>query len=108
MFGKSNLVELKLKILGDPYWLKIPSDNLLYQPSLLPESAKLHHFVYTMKTGLEQDSFSKTGYNINDISIFTGIYQIIESTSTFSDGKFVQELYGVIDNKFMHLANLEI
>lgn len=108
MFGKSNLVELKLKILGDPYWLKIPSDNLLYQPSLLPESAKLHHFVYTMKTGLEQDSFSKTGYNINNISIFTGIYQIIESTSTFSDGKFVQELYGVIDNKFMHLANLEI
>jgi hypothetical protein len=61
-----------------------------------------------MKTGMTVDSFSKTGYDLEGVSEITGIYMIVESTSIFKDGKFVQELYGVVDPSFMHSSLIKV
>ena len=108
MFSSGNLVDIRFTILGDPYWLRIPSDNALYESSSLPDQSKMYHFMFNMKTGMTVDSFSKTGYDLEGVSEITGIYMIVESTSIFKDGKFVQELYGVVDPSFMHSSLIKV
>lgn len=108
LFGKANLVELKIRILGDPYWIRIPSDNALYGTSMFPDNVKLFNFIYTMRTGMKTDGYTTTGYNLEDVAEITGVYQVVGVTSMFRDGKFTQELQGVINGEFLASSLIKV
>lgn len=103
IYQAGNLVEMKLKILGDPYWLKQFSDNVLVDSI---EASTLHNFAFSLKTpiGQKQDGT----YNLEDACEFSTIYQLIESTSVFEDGKFIQQLKGVINPAFIFSGTVKV
>ena len=103
IYQAGNLVELKIKILGDPYWLKQFSDNVL-SDSL--EASTLHNFVFSLKTPIGQNQDGT--YNLEDACEFSTIYQLIESTSVFEDGKFTQQLTGVINPAFIYSGTVKV
>ena len=108
LFMSGNMIEMKFTILGDPYWINIPSDNTLYSDTIFPEHSLLYYFYFTMKTGLKSDGQGwKGGHDTIGCKDFSGLYQIIQSTSTFRDGKFTQQLHGVIDTKFIQSTLLK-
>ena len=97
------MIQIEFTILGDPYWLYIPSQNSAYSNGTFPEQSLLYHFYFNLKTSINPDNVSYTGgYSTLNAKDFSGIYQIIESTSIFSDGKFTQKINGVIDDRFIH------
>ncbi len=108
LFMSGNMIEMKFTILGDPYWINIPSDNTLYSDTIFPEHSLLYYFYFTMRTGLKSDGQGwKGGHDTIGCKDFSGLYQIIQSTSTFRDGKFTQQLHGVIDTKFIQSTLLK-
>ena len=108
LFMSGNMIEMKFTILGDPYWINIPSDNTLYSDSIFPEHSLLYYFYFTMRTGLKSEGQGwKGGHDTIGCKDFSGLYQIIQSTSTFRDGKFTQQLHGVIDTKFIQSTLLK-
>jgi hypothetical protein len=105
IYGGGNLLELKIKILGDPDWIKLCSDQCYYENDYNSIS-KPQYFVFKMNTGLDQNLDGT--YDMEGVTEFCNIYQIIESTSIFEDGRFIQELKAVIAPEFMILGRLEL
>lgn len=102
LYGSGNFIENRIDIIGDPYWIQIPSDEAIYSPSIIPQHSLMYHYYFNMKTGIYADNKSYTGGNsIENAKDFSGIYTILVVKSSFSEGKFTQELYGVIDKRFM-------
>lgn len=104
-----NLVELDIKILGDPYWLGLCSDNYIYASDTENNIIKVStfpHFTFKMNTALGQKPDGT--YDLESITNFSSIYQLIESTSVFEEGKFIQQLKGVINQSFIHDARLKV
>lgn len=106
IFRAGNLIEIKMKILGDPYWLGLFSDNVLYAPKNDINASSFQHFAFKMNTAIDQKDDGT--YDIESTVDFSTIYQLIESTSIFEDGKFIQELHGIIDQPFIFSARLGI
>ena len=105
LHGSGNLVEVTLKILGDPFWMHLYDDKVAYAPSENSEFNKFYHFVFIVKTPISQTPSGE--YDIHSCIEFSTIYQIIESSSLMEDGKFIQSIKGVVDPAFMHLARIE-
>lgn len=103
IYRAGNLVELKFKILGDPYWLKQFSDNILMDGR---QASTLHNFAFSVKTPIGLDS--NDNYNLEECYEFSTIYQLIKSTSIFEDGKFIQQLEGVINPAFMYSGSVKV
>ena len=100
-----NLVEVELQILGDPFWLALIDDKKLYEYDDTNDFNKFHHFAFRVKYGLPENADGT--YALEDVTEFSSIYQIVESTSIFDNGKFIQKIKGVLDPAFMHLARIE-
>ena len=47
-------------------------------------------------------------YDLENVVYFSNIYQLVESTSILENGRFVQQLKGVINNAFMYNARLKV
>lgn len=101
----SNLVELQFEILGDPYWLELCSDNCLYNKNY-NRIGNMQYFVFKMNTCADQKLDGT--YDLENVVDFTNIYQIIESTSVFESGKFIQNIKAIISPEFLTLGRLEI
>ena len=101
-----NLVELKIKILGDPFWLGVSSDNSLYEPNNSIGYSDFQHFSFKMNTALDQKLDGT--YDLESVTDFSSIYQIVESVSYFEEGKFIQELTGVLNQAFINTARLKV
>ena len=101
-----NLVEVELTILGDPFWLGICEDKNLYNGNNISNDFdKFFHFAFGVKYGLPENEDGT--YALEDVTEFSNIYQIVESTSILESGKFIQKIKGVLDPAFMHLARIE-
>ena len=106
IYKSGNLVELKLRVLGDPYWLEQCSDNVLYKPNNAKNTSAFHNFSFRVCTPLEQKEDGT--YDPENAMDFSSIYQLVETTSLFEGGKFTQQLKGVINQAFMHSARLKV
>ena len=98
-------MEVELQILGDPFWLALIDDKKLYEYDDTNDFNKFHHFAFRVKYGLPENADGT--YALEDVTEFSSIYQIVESTSIFDNGKFIQKIKGVLDPAFMHLARIE-
>lgn len=103
IFQSGNLVELKIKIIGDPYWLKQFSDIIVNNSN---NANVMHNFVFSLKTPIGQNNDGT--YNLEDTCEFSTIYQLVESSSVFEDGKFIQQLSGVINPAFMYAGIVKV
>lgn len=101
----TNLVELQFKILGDPYWLQLCSDNCIYDKNY-NTIGNMQYFVFKMNTCADQKPDGT--YDLENVVDFTNIYQVIESTSLFENGKFIQNIKAIISPEFLKLGRLEI
>lgn len=104
----ADMIRLDLQIVGDPDWIQ--QDNVLYDIGKLPAGSKtltngtisyfdsITCFDFNFKAPLK-DYDSTTG--IFDVqpgktaAMFSGTYQVLKVTSTFSRGKFTQKLDNV-------------
>lgn len=103
IYQSGNLIELNITILGDPYWLKQFSDNVLLNSQ---NASVLHNFAFSLKTPIGQNPNGT--YNLEDTCEFSTIYQLIESTSIFEEGKFTQQLKGVINPSFIYSGTVKV
>lgn len=92
VFRMGSMTELKLKILGDPYWLSIPTDDIYYENRKSP----FFSLYFILRSGLHQDTKDKTGYNVNKLIQISSIYNVVTVTNVFTNGKFTQDLECVI------------
>lgn len=105
IFSTGNLLKLNIKILGDPYWLKLFSDSIIYE-NRYNDVGNMHYFIFKMNTTLDQ---SEDGtFKKENVVDFCNIYQIIKSVSIFENGKFIQDLEAIISPEFLTLGRLEI
>lgn len=106
-FETGNLVEIDLKILGDPYWLWLRTNNTLFEiMSNEVRPSQFYHFAFKMNTGM--DINEKGMYDIETVADITTIYQLVSCISTFEGGKFTQKLHGAMQQAFMHTPNLKV
>lgn len=106
IYKAGNLVELKIKILGDPFWLGLCSDNALYYPNNSINASSFQHFSFRLNTALDQKLDGT--YDLENTVEFSSIYQLIESVSLLEDGKFTQQLTGVLNPSFIYSARLGV
>ena len=106
IYKAGNLVELKIKILGDPFWLGLCSDNVLYHPNNSINASSFQHFSFRLNTALDQKLDGT--YDLENTVEFSSIYQLIESVSLLEDGKFTQQLTGVLNPSFIYSARLGV
>lgn len=94
MLSRAQKLELKLTILGDPYWLEFGTEGNQSEAEML-----LPHVVMCIK------SFTKLNgndeYKEDKLMEINTLYRIIEINSTFSEGKFTQKLTGVVATPFV-------
>ncbi len=111
--SQADMVGVKMRILGDPDYIK--QDDVFYQgnqkkasntlatqidPRLLPGNGSLvmdDGGVYVqILFKIPRDIDDQTGFMKYDSgqrnSVFSGLYQVVQVTSNFSQGKFTQEL----------------
>lgn len=105
LYGAGNLVELQFEIFGDPYWIKLCSDECMYDKNY-GTVGSLQYFIFKLRTCAEQKTDGS--YDLENVVDFTNIYQILESTSIFENGKFIQSIKSVIAPEFLTLGRLEI
>lgn len=110
--AQGDMIGVKLKIIGDPDFIK--QDDIFYNPKILTESREIlvnengsiktdDGSVYVMLTFNTAGDYDKTTGLVqidkgkNKISAFSGVYQVVTVSNSFSGGKFEQEL-----NLFRH------
>lgn len=94
MLSTAQKLELKLTILGDPYWLEFGTEaNQSDAEMLLP------HVVMCIKSFTKLDG--NDDYKEDKLMEINTLYRIIEIDSTFSGGKFTQKLTGVVATPFV-------
>ena len=109
IYQNGNLTELNITILGDPYWIGLSSDNQLYAGNSdndIINANTFPNFSFIMKTPIGQKEDGT--YDLENVVYFSNIYQLVESTSILENGRFVQQLKGVINNAFMYNARLKV
>lgn len=97
MLSHGQKVELKLKILGDPYWLSFNPEDVQISRRALP------HLIMDIKTFSKLDSFDNPVED--EMMRFISLYRITDITSTFQDGQFTQDLHGYVATPFVHGYN---
>lgn len=103
LHSTGNLIQLKIKILGDPYWLDLFSEkNINGDIKTMMNLSNAKYFVFDMKTAVEQNSNGNGLYDLENAVDISGIYQVLYVTSYFENGKFTQTIEGVIHASFMH------
>jgi len=93
-------VELKLNIIGDPYWLSFSPENVQTLEKSLP------HIIMDMKTFTKLDS-NDIPQEEYDMRLIT-LYRITDIKSSFEEGKFLQELHGYVVTLFVHGTNIGV
>ena len=103
LYNTGNLIQLKIKILGDPYWLDLFSEkNINGDIKTMMNLSNAKYFVFDMKTAVEQNSNGNGLYDLENAVDISGIYQVLYVTSYFENGKFTQTIEGAIHASFMH------
>lgn len=103
LYNTGNLIKLKIKILGDPYWLDLFSEkNINGDIKTMMNLSNAKYFVFDMKTAVEQDMKGNGLYDLESAVDISGIYQVLYVTSYFENGKFTQHIEGSIHASFMH------
>ena len=106
IFGSGGLCEVTLTILGDPYWLGLFSDENLFKSQTNSSFVKMQKFALNMRENCSQDIYGR-GYNsFEDCINFSNIFNVTETTHHFDNGKFTQEIKGLIDPNFIHIARM--
>lgn len=105
--AQGDMISVKLKIIGDPDFIK--QDDIFYNPKILTATREIlvtedgsiktdDGSVYVMLTFNTAGDYDKTTGLVkvdkgeNKISVFSGVYQVITVSNSFSGGKFEQEL----------------
>lgn len=92
MLSHDQKLELKLKIVGDPYWISFCSEDIPTLDYALP------HVVMCIKT---YSKLNEQDTPVEDKMMeLNTLYTIVDITSTFSDGVFTQELHGYVPLPF--------
>ena len=92
MLSHDQKLELKLKIIGDPYWISFCSEDVPTLDYALP------HIVMCIKT---YSKLNEQDTPVEDKMMeLNTIYTVTDITSTFSDGVFTQELHGYVPLPF--------
>lgn len=124
--GDANLVQVKLSIKGDPYWIFPKTDinpstgNYLYKTDLDTDQAiktiktrsveevntnTSDNYIiirfrtprmFNNDTGLYRDP--TTADNYSEVETFSGVYRVVGINNKFENGKFIQELNCILDN----------
>jgi hypothetical protein len=96
MASSTDLVEIVLNIIGDPYWLGMSNINKQYQnvgqniAAYYDSGSNLFYFKLLMPQ--EHDETGDTV--ISDSFTLSGIYGVREVISSYNNGGFTQHLYG--------------
>jgi hypothetical protein len=95
MAGGTDLVEIELNIIGDPYWLGMSNINKQYAnkggvAAHYDSGSNLFYFKLLMPQ--EHDETGDTV--ISDSFTLSGLYGVREVISSYSNGGFTQHLYG--------------
>ena len=93
MLTHGQKLELKLKILGDPYWISFSSEDVQLIGRSMP------HLIMCTKTFTRNNEWDQP---IEDKMMeINTVYMITSITSTFSEGQFTQELEGYVPPPFV-------
>lgn len=103
----SDLLQIDLEIRGDPYWIGETDSEVIYRlrnnQTRLPGNGIFanylrgeNSFFLTFKTPRNYNE--NTGFvELEESTTFMGIYNVIQITHMFSDGKFTQKLRAIRD-----------
>lgn len=109
LFHSGNLVKIKIKILGDPYWLGLFAENKIQGSEVdLYNVSTEKFFVFDMKTAVTPDANEKGIYDLENTVDITGIFRVIYITSYFENGKFTQVIEASIHPSFMHSNYIKV
>lgn len=97
MLSHGQKTELKMKIIGDPYWLTFMSENIQIPQRALP------HIIMDIKTYSKLDSWDEP--REDEMMRLITVYRITDIDSHFEEGKFTQDLHGFIATPFAHGYN---
>ena len=103
--SSGTLVDLDMTILGDPFWLGLSSDKIIYSPENIGNI--LNNFAFRIRPTLELTSEGTYSKPEEDLE-FSNLYMLVESTSLFQNGKFTQKLKGVINPSFINRARIGV
>ena len=74
LYNTGNLIKLKIKILGDPYWLDLFSEkNINGDIKTMMNLSNAKYFVFDMKTAVEQDMKGNGLYDLESAVDISGI-----------------------------------
>ena len=104
--ASGGLVEITLKIIGDPYWLGVVEDNNLYNCITNGDCGKFDNIGFRLNTTLGQKEDGT--YDIENMVDFSNIYQVIESTSEMENGQFIQSIRAVVNMAFLYFPRLGV
>lgn len=102
--AKYSFQQCDMKIKGDPYWILPPSIPLFEESTganksnsrdYKKENVALIRFNYPRNEYYDEDNTTVD----NELSMFTAFYYIKSVTSTFSNGKFEQQLQGIREHQ---------
>lgn len=93
MLSHGQKSELKLKIIGDPYWLTFMSENIQIAQRSLP------HLIMDIKTYTKFDGMDDP--KEDELMRMITVYRITDIDSHFEEGKFTQDLHGFVATPFV-------
>lgn len=109
LHSTGNLINIKFKILGDPYWLDMFSEkNINGDLKTLMNLSNAKYFAFNMKTAVEQNSNGNGLYDMESVYDISGLYQVLYVTNYFENGKFTQDIEGSIHPAFIHSNYLKV
>ena len=100
--SSGSLINLEITILGDPYWLGLSSDDVIYSTDNY--SNIMNNFAFRIIPTLEQTDkgvYTKPSEELE----FSNIYILYESTSILENGKFSQKIKGIVNPCFINRAS---
>ena len=93
MLSHNQKLHLKMKILGDPFWISFSTEDYKIIGRTMP------HLIMCTKTFVKNDENDQP--IIDEMMSFNTIYTITSIISTFSNGTFTQDLEGSVPPPFV-------
>lgn len=98
LFMAGDMCQIKIDIIGDPYWLDMYAYRDVDNPTTWGGSMACFYFnmkAFQRRNVIENNK--QIDYDVDDYNDISGVYLVATVTSNFENGKFTQEIDGVID-----------
>lgn len=106
IYGTGGESSVTLTILGDPYWLGMFSDNMLYSEEGSLLCTRMPKIAFTMKTCLGESEVGNGKYDMSEITTFSNVFDVCDSVHIFENGRFTQQLHCIIDTSLLSLSRI--